>query len=103
MYVLLRGRVEVAIEHEGSRLVVDHGGPGDIFGEVGFAGPGVPRTASIRAVTPVTAVKLDAARAHRGLRLYPRIATLVFRNISRLLGERLQASHARLLRAAGGE
>ncbi len=101
MYVLLRGRAEVAIEHEGSRLVVDQGGPGDIFGEIGFAGPGVPRTASIRAVTPVTAVKLDAARAHRGLRLYPRIATLVFRNISRLLGERLQASHERLLRAAG--
>ena len=102
MFVILHGRVEVLLEREGNHVVMDAGGPGEIFGEIGFAGPGVARTASIRAVTHVTAVRLDSARTHRGLRLYPGLATLVFRNIARLLGDRLQASHLRFLRGVDG-
>jgi uncharacterized protein len=100
MFVLLRGSVEVSIEKDGTHRTIDQGHAGDIFGEIGFTGPGVSRTATITAVTPVTVVRLDAPRAQRGLRFYPGIAIRLFRNICRVLGARLREAHGRLLRMA---
>jgi uncharacterized protein len=100
MYVLLSGSVDVLIENNGSQLTIDHGHAGDIFGEVGFAATGVSRTATIKATTSVTAVRLDASRAQKGLRFYPGIAARLFRNISAVLGARLMHSHQLLLRTA---
>ena len=100
MFVLLKGGVDVSIEKDGTHLTIDQGQVGDLFGEVGFAGTGVARTATITATTPVTSVRLDATRAQKGLRFYPGIATRLFRNISKVLGARLFDSHQRLLRAA---
>lgn len=100
MFVLLKGLVDVTLEKDGTHLKIDQGHAGDIFGEIGFAGTGVARTATITATTPVTAVRIDATRAHKGLRFYPGIATQLFRNISKILGTRLLESHQRLLRAA---
>jgi predicted RND superfamily exporter protein/CRP-like cAMP-binding protein len=102
MYVILKGEVSISIAREGRDLVIDTGKAGDIFGEIGFSGSELPRTATIRALTPVTAVRLDAGKAGKGLRFYPAIATRVFRNISRLLGTRLGQSHARLLEVSSG-
>ena len=98
MLVVLHGNTEVSIQKDGVRLVIDRGGPGDIFGEVGFAGTNTPRTATITAVTAVSAVRLDATRTIRGLRYYPAIATRLFRNITLILGGRLAESHQRLLK-----
>ncbi|MBI2799863.1 MAG: MMPL family transporter [Gammaproteobacteria bacterium] len=103
MFVLLKGNVDVSIVKDGTHLTIDQGHPGDLFGEIGFAGTGVARTATITATAPVTAVRLDATRAQKGLRFYPGIATRLFRNISKVLGARLLDSHQRLLRAAEGK
>lgn len=98
MMVILRGSVSVSIAKDQTRLTIDTGSAGDIFGEIGFTGPSTPRTATITALGPVTAVRLDATRTIRGLRFYPSIATLLFRNISQVLGGRLLESHQRLLK-----
>lgn len=99
MYVLLTGTVDVVIERDGARMVVDRGKPGDLFGEIGFTAKDVARTATIIATSPVTAIRLDAERAQRGMRFYPTLAIKLFRNISRVLGARLITSHERLLRS----
>ena len=98
MFVLLAGTVDVIIERDGTEMTVDRGKPGDLFGEIGFAARDVARTASIIASSRVSAIRLDAERAQRGMRFYPGIAIRLFRNISRVLGARLVASHERLLR-----
>ena len=81
-------------------LKIDDGRPGDIFGEVGFAGTHVARSARVRAVSAVAAVRIESDRVHKGLRFYPRIATRLYRNISAILGSRLLDSHQRLLRVS---
>ena len=98
MFVILKGRVEVLIEKDGQPLKIDDGEPGDIFGEVGFAGTHVARTATVRAVSAVAAVRIESDRVQKGLRFYPRIAMRLYRNISAVLGSRLLDSHQRLLR-----
>ena len=40
MYVILKGKVVVEIETDGQSRDIDVGVPGDIFGEIGFAGTG---------------------------------------------------------------
>jgi len=98
MYVLLRGEVSISIDEGGRPLVIDRGRAGDIFGEIAFAGTGVPRTATIAALSAIVAVRLDAGRMGRGLRFYPSLAMQLYKNISQLLGERLVQSHGRLLK-----
>jgi len=97
MFVLLNGTASIVLDRDGAAVVIDRARPGDIVGEIGFAGSGVRRTASVVADVPVTAVVLDARRMHRGLRFYPALARQVYRNITTLLGQRLQQSHQRLL------
>jgi uncharacterized protein len=99
MYVILKGEADVSIEKNGLALTVDTLEPGDLFGEIGFSGEGVERTASVTAKTPLTVVRFDADSAHKGLRFYPKIATRLHQNISVVLGGRLVESHQRLLNA----
>jgi ATP-binding cassette subfamily B protein len=54
-YVLLSGMMSVSQNALGARRVL---APGDYFGEVAAA-MGVPRTASVRALTPVTLASCD--------------------------------------------
>jgi ATP-binding cassette subfamily B protein len=56
-YVVLSGMLEVTQAGRGSRTLLR---PGDYFGEVSLA-MDVPRTASVRAVTPVTVASCDRA------------------------------------------
>lgn len=56
-YVVLSGMLEVSQAGRGSRTLLR---PGDYFGEVALA-MGMPRTASVRAVTPVTVASCDRA------------------------------------------
>lgn len=97
MFVILDGAVDVLFEQAGGTKTIDQGGPGDIFGEVGFAGETVARTATVRATSRVTAIRMDANRAQKGLRFYPGISTRVYRNIGAILGGRLLRSHQRLM------
>lgn len=103
MFVILRGQADIVIERDGQTLTVASVGPGELVGEVGFSGSGVERTASVLATTPLVVVRFDADSTRQGLRFYPRIATQLHRNISLVLGRRLQESHQRLLSAVGGK
>lgn len=56
-YVVLSGMLEVSQAGRGQRTLLR---PGDYFGEVSLA-MDLPRTASVRAVTPVTVASCDKA------------------------------------------
>lgn len=56
-YVVLSGMLEVTQAGRGTRTILR---PGDYFGEVSLA-MDVPRTASVRAVTPATVASCDKA------------------------------------------
>lgn len=56
-YVVLSGMMTVTQESRGPRAVLR---PGDYFGEVGLA-MGIPRTASVRALTPAVVASCDKA------------------------------------------
>lgn len=99
MYVILKGSADVNIENDGTVLTVDKIKPGDLFGEIGFSGEGIERTASIVATTPLTVVRFEANSALKGLRFYPGIARRLHQNISVVLGRRLVESHQRLIDA----
>jgi len=63
-YVLLAGLLAVSQADRAARRVLR---PGDYFGEVALA-MGVPRTASVRAMTPVTVASCDQATFDEFLR-----------------------------------
>lgn len=56
-YVVLSGMLAVSQEARGERSMLR---PGDFFGEVALA-MGIPRTASVRAVTPAVVASCDRA------------------------------------------
>jgi ATP-binding cassette subfamily B protein len=56
-YVVLEGMLSVSQDDRGERRVL---APGDYFGEVALA-MRVPRTASVRAMTPATLASCDSA------------------------------------------
>ncbi|MFP5334934.1 MAG: sensor histidine kinase [Actinomycetes bacterium] len=72
MYVLLDGEVEVIRNVAGAELLVNVCGPGDLVGELGLV-HGRPRTATIRARTPVRALRIEADALDR-LVAHPRTA-----------------------------
>jgi len=57
MYVITRGAADVVINIGGNEVVVDVFGGGDILGEMSLL-TGAPRSAGIRAATPVTLVRI---------------------------------------------
>ena len=63
-YVVLSGMLNVTQEGLGDRRILR---PGDFFGEVALA-MNVPRTASVRAVTPVVVASCDKAAFDEHLR-----------------------------------
>ena len=96
MYVVLKGEARVQFTRGELQLDIDNLKPGDVFGEIGFSGEDVERTATVVAAEPMTVVRLDADGARTGLRFYPRIAARLHQNISNILGQRLVESHERL-------
>jgi len=88
MFLVLSGEVEV-VRHDGDQshqLAVR--GAGEVFGEVGYVRE-IERTADVRAVSAVEALRFDYERMRHDLRYFPRIVARLNFNISRILGERL--------------
>lgn len=96
MYVVLKGEAQVQFTRGELQLDLDNLKPGDVFGEIGFSGDDIERTATVLAAEAMTVVRIDAAGAKKGLRFYPRIAARLHQNISNILGQRLVESHERL-------
>ncbi len=88
MFLVLSGEVEV-LRHDGDETrSITRRGAGDVFGEVGYVRE-IQRTADVRALSPVQALRFDHDRMQRDLRYFPRIVAALNFNISRILGERL--------------
>ena len=96
MYVLLSGTAQVQFDKDELSLDLDVLRPGDVFGEIGFSGEDVERTATVIAIDAISVVRLDETSTQKGLRFYPRLASRLHRNISNILGARLVESHDRL-------
>ena len=94
MYLVLSGTVEVR-RTEGARTErIAALGPGEIFGEVGYTQE-TERTATVQASSDVTLLQLEFLSVQKALRWYPRIASRLNLNISRILGGRLASMHVR--------
>ena len=64
-------------------------GPGSVIGEIAFVRKGIERTATVRALEPVSVMTMEWESTQKGLKFYPRIASMLNTNIARILGSRL--------------
>lgn len=97
MYVVLTGAVEVLRSQDGQSTRIASLGSGEVFGEVGYSQE-IERTATVRATSDATLLRLDFASVQKALRWYPGIAARLNLNISRILGSRLAGMHAQTAR-----
>lgn len=95
MYVVLAGTVEVLRSGQPQPIATLEAG--EVFGEVGYAQE-IERTATVRASTETTLLRLDFTSVQKALRWYPGIAARLNLNVSRILGARLADMHARATR-----
>ncbi|HXJ32856.1 MAG TPA: MMPL family transporter [Candidatus Eisenbacteria bacterium] len=99
MYVLLDGRSEVWIgDGEGERKRVDELRRGDVFGEMGLVRH-VERSADVVAASDVEVLAVDQRFLDRVQRRYPRIASKVFLNLSKILSDKLERTNRRVVAA----
>ncbi|MBN1101946.1 MAG: MMPL family transporter, partial [Deltaproteobacteria bacterium] len=88
MYLILTGRVEVVRRGDGKAQRIAVLGAGQVFGEVGYINE-IERTADVRALTPVEALRFDYQKLRKDLKFFPHIVANLNFNISCILGERL--------------
>ncbi len=99
MYVLLDGRSEVWIgDGHGERKRVDELRRGDVFGEMGLVRH-VERSADVVAASDVEVLAVDQRFLDRVQRRYPRIASKVFLNLSKILSDKLERTNRRVVAA----
>ncbi len=90
MYLLLSGSATVfgRDESTGREMEFARLAAGDVFGEIALVEPG-PRSANVKAEEDVQYIEIDWDGLKRIRRVYPRIASRLFLNLSRIMGERL--------------
>jgi predicted RND superfamily exporter protein len=90
MFLILEGEAEVRLrsgnDHGERRLAVLK--PGQVFGEIGYVRE-TKRTADVRALTQVHALRFDYERMENDLKFFPFIAAKINFNVCNILGERL--------------
>lgn len=86
VYVVIDGQLEVWIERDGERRVLNTLGRGAVVGEVGYFGQ--KRMANVDTLTQARLLRFDDADQERICRQYPAIAARVFLNLNRLQAER---------------
>jgi CRP-like cAMP-binding protein len=102
MYVIIQGNAEVWIGDGRERQRVAEMQRGDVFGEMGLVRGGNGRSADVVAASDVEALAVDERFLQRIQRRYPRIASRVLLNLSRILSDRLQRANDRILQALAG-
>jgi len=97
LYMVVGGRMVVVDSdldrNERTLAIVD---PGGVFGETGMVGDGY-RPFSARAEGAAEVLQLDFEALDRLRRRFPFTAAKVFRNLARILGERLQDTTSAML------
>jgi len=91
MFVIIQGRTEVYVDDGKQRRYIRDLVRGDVFGEMALVRH-APRTADIVAATRVEALAVDQRFLDRIQRRYPRIASRVFLNLTKILSDRLQST-----------
>jgi predicted RND superfamily exporter protein len=102
MYVIIQGNAHVWIGAGRERQRVAEMRRGDVFGEMGLVRGGNERSADVVAASDVEALVVDERFLQRIQRRYPRIASRVLLNLSRILSDRLQQANDRFLQALAG-
>jgi uncharacterized protein len=88
MYLILSGKVEVMRRSANNTKIVAVLNAGQVLGEIGYIME-TRRTADVRALTHVEALRFDYMKIKKDLKLFPRIVSNLNFNISCILGERL--------------
>ena len=88
MYLILSGEAEVTRRDGGKIRKLATLQAGQIFGEIGYIRE-TERTADVRAVTDISALRFDYDRMEKDLKFFPNIVAKLNFNISYILGERL--------------
>ncbi len=88
MFLILSGQVEVLRRAKGKPKRVAVLEAGEFFGEIGYIKETL-RTADVKAVTRVEALRFDYEKLKKDLKFFPHIVANLNLNISRVLGERL--------------
>ena len=102
MYVLEAGEVAVLKLWNGQQSVLRHLQRGDCFGEMALMDL-FPRSASIRAVTPCTAIQLSTASFQKIYEMDLEQFALIQMNIGREVSRRLRVADEQLFRVIMGE
>jgi predicted RND superfamily exporter protein len=89
MYVIIQGRTHVYAGDGASRRLLAEHRRGDVFGEMALVRHDV-RTADVVATNDVEVLAVDERFLRRIQSRYPRIASKVFLNLTRILSDRLQ-------------
>ena len=85
LYVVLSGEVEVFFRQAAKERMINRLGPGQTFGEIAFVNAS-ERSATVKARGAVELLVLQPDNVRKALRFHPRIASKLYRNISRVLG-----------------
>jgi len=93
VYVVVDGELQIWVERDGEKQLLNTLGRGAVVGEIGYFGQ--KRIANVDTLTSTRLLRFDDADQERICRQYPRIAARVFLNLNRLQAER-RASQAHL-------
>jgi CRP-like cAMP-binding protein len=93
-YIIIKGKADVAVDTAGGEMLVARLEKNDIVGEIGILCD-VPRTATVRAVDPVTTLAISRDLFFKMISDYPQMAIEVMRE----LAHRLENTTAQLREA----
>ncbi len=83
-YIIISGEADVLVEKEGTEVAVAKAGKNEIVGEIAIL-CNVPRTATIRAVTELTALKIPKDLFFRLIAEFPDMGVQVMAELARRL------------------
>lgn len=94
LLILLSGRAEVYARDGASRLRIAVIGPGDLFGEIAFFAPDLPRTADVVGREPGVVAELGIELYLELVRTRPHAAAAIEKAVLAVLADRLESTNA---------
>lgn len=91
LLLLSEGYVSVMARHRDKEITLSTQGPGHLIGELAFL-LGVPRTADVMTLTKGVAYRVMESTIQELLAESPNVAAILYRNLSRVLAERLRVT-----------
>ncbi len=101
LYLLEQGKVVIFKKSEDKEFILRYAGDGDCFGELALI-DFTPRSASVRAETDCTAIKIPSSALHCLYQKDPEQFLIIQMNIGREVSRRLRASDERWFQLQAG-